>query len=70
VIISVFFYKIMFAGIPTHGFSLTVETAGILIHRQNSYLPRSRRCTSRREPANKGKNFPVQCTDWYANFDF
>jgi hypothetical protein len=28
---------------------------GMLIHRQNSYAPR----TSRREPVNKGKNLPV-----------
>jgi hypothetical protein len=32
---------------------------GILIHRHNSYAPRSRRCTGRRQPANKGKNLPV-----------
>jgi hypothetical protein len=36
----------------------------ILIHRQNSYTLRSRRCTGRREaqsrvPVNKGKNVPV-----------
>jgi hypothetical protein len=37
---------------------------GILIHRQNSYVPHSRRCTGRREeqsyePVNKGKNLRV-----------
>jgi hypothetical protein len=31
----------------------------ILIHLQNSYAPRSRRCTGRRVPVNKGKDFPV-----------
>jgi hypothetical protein len=37
---------------------------GILVHRQNSYVPHSRRCTGRweaqsREPVNNGKNLPV-----------
>jgi hypothetical protein len=40
--------------------SLRCLPPGTLIHRQNSYTPRSKRCTGRREPANIIKILPVQ----------